>query len=63
MKEGEVETSRHFLRHCLYFARLGLKHLGSHTYGEPGDIPETDIRCLKTFVLGSNRLVDLRRSL
>lgn len=38
-----VETSRHFLPHYLAFARLRMKHLGCHTFDEPGDITETEL--------------------
>lgn len=44
MVEGEMESSYHFLFYCPEFARLGLKHLGSHIVGEPSEVVEIDIK-------------------
>lgn len=60
MDHGEVETSRHYLLHCLVFSRLRLKHLGNHTFGWSVDLAETYIRSLNKFIiLGSKRFIDL----
>lgn len=39
-----------------------LKHLGSQTCGEPGDIAETDISRLNKLLTGSKHFVDLWES-
>ena len=54
MKEGEVETSRHFLLHCSAFERFRMKYTA-----EPGDIDATDISRPNKLVIDSKRLVDL----
>lgn len=60
MEEGEVATFRHFLLFCTDFERLRWKYLGSHTFGKPGDIVETDISRLSKFVIGSKRFVSIQ---
>ena len=53
MKEGKLETFRQFHRHCLAFARLRLKHLGSLTFGEPENKTETCISRFNKFLKGN----------
>ena len=39
-----------------------LKHLASLTFGEPGDLAETDISILNKFAIDSKRFVDFKGS-
>lgn len=51
-----METYRQFLLHCLAFARLRIKQLGSLIFGKPLHKAETDIAHLKKSVIGTKRL-------
>lgn len=57
MEKGEVALAALLSN----FAKL-TKHLGSHIFGEFGEIAEIDIGCLNKFVTGSKRFVDFRES-
>lgn len=37
LEEGQLKTHKHFLLDCPGFANQKLNHLGSLTFGEPGD--------------------------
>lgn len=39
-----------------------LKHLASLTFGEPGDLAETDISILNKYAIDSKRFVDFKGS-
>lgn len=52
-----METFRQFLLQWPTFARLKLKHLGSHTFGQQEDVAETDNNRLNKFVIGLKRFV------
>lgn len=51
MEEGEEETSHHFHLYCPAFARLRLKYIGKHTFGEPGEVAEINVNRLNKFVI------------
>lgn len=55
MEKSEVETSMHFILPYSAFARLGLQHLGSHTFRKPEDLAETELGRLDKIVSGCTR--------
>lgn len=54
-----METFRQFLLQWPTFARLKLKHLGSHTFGQQEDVAETDNSRLNKFVIGLKPMINL----
>ena len=56
----EDATCQHF--HSPAFRRLRFKHLGSHTFYEPGELSEIYISRLNKFVADSRRFVEMWRS-
>lgn len=59
MYKGPIETSRHFFFNYLAFARLWLRHIDIHTFGEPREITEFVLGRLNNTVTDSRRFADL----